>query len=135
VLGGEFVMAAGGKGANQAVAAARLDAQVTLVARLGKDVFGERALAGFRQEGIVTHHVAVDPEAASGVALIFVDADGENSIAVAPVANARLSLDDVQRAKGAIEAADVLLLQLEIPLETVQRAAQGKMEHTGPACA
>ncbi len=124
VLGGEFVMAAGGKGANQAVAAARLDAQVTLVARLGKDVFGERALAGFRQEGIVTDHVAVDPEAASGVALIFVDADGENSIAVAPGANARLSPEDVQRAKGAIEAADVLLLQLEIPLETVQRAAE-----------
>ncbi|MGQ9493557.1 MAG: ribokinase [Anaerolineae bacterium] len=124
VLGGEFIMAAGGKGANQAVAAARLGAQVTLVARVGQDVFGERALAGFRQEGIVVQHIAVDPEAASGVALIFVDASGENSIAVAPGANARLTPQDVQQAKEVIEAADVLLLQLETPLETVRQAAE-----------
>lgn len=124
VLGGEFIMAAGGKGANQAVAAARLGAQVTLVARVGRDVFGERALAGFRQEGIDIQHIAVDPEAASGVALIFVDASGENSIAVAPGANARLTPQDVQQAKEVIEAADVLLLQLETPLETVRQAAE-----------
>ncbi|MBC7232229.1 MAG: ribokinase [Chloroflexi bacterium] len=124
VLGGEFVMAAGGKGANQAVAAARLGAQVTLVARVGQDVFGERALAGFRQEGIATQYITVDPEAASGVALIFVDRSGENSIAVAPGANARLTPQDVQRAQKAIEAADVLLLQLETPLETVRQAAE-----------
>ncbi len=123
VLGGEFVIAAGGKGANQAVAAARLGAQVTFVARVGQDVFGERALAGFRQEGINTQYIIVDPEAASGVALIFVDAKGENSIAVASGANARLTPQDIQRAKEAIEAADVLLLQLETPLETVQQAA------------
>lgn len=124
VLGGEFIMAAGGKGANQAVAAARLGAQVTLVARVGRDVFGERALAGFRQEGIDIQHIAVDPEAASGVALIFVDASGENSIAVAPGANERLTPQDVQQAKEVIEAADVLLLQLETPLETVRQAAE-----------
>nr|MBC7243933.1 ribokinase [Chloroflexota bacterium] len=124
VLGGEFVMAAGGKGANQAVAAARLGAQVTLVARVGQDVFGERALAGFRQEGIATQYITIDPEAASGVALIFVDANGENSIAVASGANAHLTPQDVQQAKEAIEAADVLLLQLETPLETVWQAAE-----------
>ena len=124
VLGGEFIMAAGGKGANQAVAAARLGAEVTFVARVGQDVFGEQALAGFRREGLDTRHVVTDPEAVSGVALIFVDAGGENSIAVAPGANARLSPDDVRRAREVIEAADVLLLQLEIPLETVQMAAE-----------
>ena len=124
VLGGEFVMASGGKGANQAVAAARLGAEVTLVARVGADVFGERALAGFQQEGIITRHVTVDREAASGVALIFVDSAGENSIGVAPGANACLSPDDVQEARGAIEEGDVLLLQLEVPVETVLAAAK-----------
>ena len=84
VLGGEFLMAAGGKGANQAVAAARLGAEVTFVARVGGDVFGEQALAGFRREGLDTRYIVTDPDAASGVALIFVDAGGENSIAVAP---------------------------------------------------
>jgi ribokinase len=124
VLGGAFVMAAGGKGANQAVAAARLGAQVTLVARVGEDVFGERALAGFEREGISTQHIIADPEAASGVALITVDSEGENSIAVAPGANARLSPEDVQRARAAILDADVLLLQLEVPLKTAQAAAE-----------
>ena len=122
VLGGEFVMAAGGKGANQAVAAARLGAQVTLVARIGQDLFGEAALAGFESEGINTEHIGVEPNMASGVALIAVDAAGENSIAVASGANARLSTADVERAREAIEAADVLLLQLEVPLETVSAA-------------
>jgi len=124
VLGGEFLMAAGGKGANQAVAAARLGAEVTLVARVGRDVFGEQAQAGFRREGLDTRYVVTDPQAASGVALIFVDAGGENSIAVAPGVNARLSPDDARRAREAIEAADVLLLQLEIPPETVLAAVE-----------
>ena len=124
VLGGEFTMAAGGKGANQAVAAARLGAQVTLVARVGADLFGDGALEGLSKEGIDTRYVTVDPEAASGIALIFVDADGENSIGVAPGANARLSPDDVRRAQQAIEGAHVLLLQLEIPLDTAACAAE-----------
>ncbi|MGB9880476.1 MAG: PfkB family carbohydrate kinase, partial [Anaerolineae bacterium] len=76
------------------------------------------------QEGIATQYVSIDPETASGVALIFVDASGENSIAVAPGANARLTPEDVQNAREAIEAADVLLLQLETPLETVRQAAE-----------
>lgn len=124
VLGGAFLTAAGGKGANQAVAAARLGAQVTLIARVGQDVFGEAALLGLEREGINTGHISVDPETASGVALITVDNAGENSIAVAPGANGRLSPLDVQRAQAAILNADVLLLQLEVPLETVQMAAE-----------
>jgi ribokinase len=124
VLGGEFVMAAGGKGANQAVAAARLGAAVSLVARLGADVFGDQAVAGFQREGIDTSFIARDADAASGVALILVDDQGENVIAVAPGANGRLTKDDVLRAKAVIEGASVLLLQLEVPLETVRCAAQ-----------
>ena len=124
VLGGEFVMAAGGKGANQAVAAARLGAQVTLVARIGQDLFGEAALAGFKREGINTKHIGVEPDTASGVALIAVDIAGENSIAVASGANMCLSPVDVERAREAIAAADVLLLQLEVPTETVLAATR-----------
>jgi len=97
VLGGDFMMAAGGKGANQAVAAARLGAQVTIVARVGDDLFGERSVVGFENEGVDTRFVTVDPLAASGVALIFVDAEGENSIGVAPGANSRLSPGSVAR--------------------------------------
>ena len=124
VLGGEFIMAAGGKGANQAVAAARLGAQVTFVARLGTDVFGDQAVAGYQREGIDTSYIVRDPETASGVALIFVDAAGENSIAVASGANACLAPADVERASGAIANADVLLVQLEIPIASVRRAVE-----------
>ncbi len=123
VLGGRFLTAAGGKGANQAVAAARLGADVALVARVGRDPFGDAALGGFECEGIRTEHVRRDDEAPSGVALILVGAAGENLIAVAPGANARLGPDDVDAAARAIETADLLLLQLEVPFETVRRAA------------
>jgi ribokinase len=122
VLGGEFVMVPGGKGANQAVAAARLGAEVTLVARLGTDPFGETSLRNFREAGIRTEAIIQDPESASGVALILVDAGGENAIAVAPGANARLTPGDVDRAEAAIRAADVVVLQLEVPIETVLHA-------------
>ncbi len=122
VIGGEFMMAAGGKGANQAVAAARLGAQVTFIARLGSDVFGDRAVAGYEREGIDTSWLVRDSDAPSGVAMIFVDAQGENSIAVALGANARLDAADVERARPVIAGADVLLVQLEIPLAAAQRA-------------
>jgi ribokinase len=122
VIGREFVIAPGGKGANQAVAAARLGADVTFVARLGADTFGDRALAGYEDEGIDTSYIARDAEAASGVALIFVDDAGENSIAVASGANARLTRQDVERAADTIASADVLLVQLEVPLDAVSRA-------------
>jgi ribokinase len=122
VLGGSFQMVPGGKGANQAVAAARLGARVTLVARLGQDLFAEASLKNFGDAGIDTTYVERDAEAASGVALIFVGPRGENSIAVAPGANARLSPADVERAGEAIAGADLLLVQLEVPLPTVERA-------------
>jgi len=128
VLGGEFSMAAGGKGANQAVAAARAGAAVWLVARVGRDLFGDRAVEGFREEGICVDFVFRDPNAPSGVALIFVAPDGENSIGVASGANGRLSPEDVAAAQPALERADVVLLQLEVPLETVTAAAERAAE-------
>lgn len=124
ILGGEFSMAAGGKGANQAVGAARAGGNVTFVARVGEDMFGEQAVTGFVEDGIDVEHIVRDGQAASGVALIFVADDGENSIGVASGANGRLSPADVEAAKDAIAAADVLVMQLETPLETVQAAAE-----------
>ena len=124
VLGGEFTAAAGGKGANQAVAAVRAGGDVTFVARVGRDPFGDEALAGFTRDGIHTDFVFRDPRAPSGVALIFVARNGENSIAVAGGANQRLSPADVKRAEPAIAKASAVVLQLETPLETVEAAAQ-----------
>src|SRR5271165_4011128 len=83
ILGGEFITAAGGKGANQAVSAARAGGRVTFIARVGNDMLGEQAVAGFVREGINVDHVIRDPVSPTGVALIFVGRDGENSIAVA----------------------------------------------------
>ncbi len=122
VLGGTFAMAAGGKGANQAVAAARAGGRVAFVARVGADLFGRQALDGFRKEGVDVAAVTRDRGAASGIALIFVDRAGENSIGVAPGANGRLSPADVRRAAPIIRAAGMILVQLEIPLATVQAA-------------
>ncbi len=129
ILGGEFVMVAGGKGANQAVAAARLGAKVYFVARVGRDPFGDKMLANFRAEGIATDYIIRDERRASGVATIAVDAAGENSIIVAPGANAALSPADVEAAEEAIAGADSILLQLEVPLETVARAADLAASH------
>jgi len=124
LLGGRFSMAAGGKGANQAVAAARVGGEVTFVARVGEDMFGSQAIKGFVADGIHVDHVTRDAQVASGVALIFVADDGENSIGVALGANGNLSTADVEKAKDAIASADVLLMQLETPLETVEAAAE-----------
>lgn len=124
VLGGEFSTASGGKGANQAVGAVRAGGKVTFLGRVGMDMFGERALEGLRKDGIDVSSVISDPEATSGVALIIVDEAGENSIAVAPGANARLSPDDIRTASSLISNAAVVLMQLEIPLESVLAAAR-----------
>jgi ribokinase len=129
VLGGQFATMAGGKGANQAVAAARMGGEVTFVARVGRDAFAQQAVAGFRAEGINTEYVVEDPEAAHGVALILVDQNGENAIAVAPGANARLSPEDVERAEPAIRDCDIVLFQLEVPLPAVIRAAELARKH------
>jgi ribokinase len=124
VTGGRFVMAPGGKGANQAVAAARLGGEVTLVAKVGQDLFGDQAIDNYRREGILTDRILRDPENATGVALILVDQQGENLISVASGANHTLSPDEVSEAADRIRAADVLMLQLEIPMETVCHAAR-----------
>lgn len=124
LLGGEFMTAAGGKGANQAVGAARSGGNVALIARVGRDAFGDRAVAGLRLDGIDVSRVFRDRLMPSGVALIFVARDGENSIAVAGGANAGLSPDDVKKAAGIIRSAALLVAQLETPLATVMAAAQ-----------
>jgi ribokinase len=124
IIGGEFTSAAGGKGANQAVGAARAGGAVTLIARIGQDMFGDKAVAGFIADGINVDYVVRDRTSPSGVALIFVGQNGENSIAVASGANARLTPADVRKAKGAFRDVSVLLLQLETPLDTVQAAAE-----------
>lgn len=138
VLGGEFVMVPGGKGANQAVCAAKLGAQVTLIARVGDDIFGEKSLANFRRVGIDTGFVTRDPCAPSGIALIVVDAKGENAIVVAPGANLHLTPCDVDQARGAIAEADAVVVQLEIPAETVDHTVDlahslGRMVVLNPA--
>lgn len=124
VTGGTFVLAPGGKGANQAVAAARLGAQVTLVAKVGRDVFGDQAIEGYRREGIDTQWIFRDPREATGVALILVDKQGENLISVASGANHALEPGDIERAAETIRAAGAVMLQLEIPLPAVARAAE-----------
>lgn len=128
VLGSAFAMAAGGKGANQAVAAARAGGRVTFVARVGDDVFGGRALANFQADGIDTRFVFSTAGAPSGIALINVDDMGENSISVASGANALLSAADVEAAGPAFVSADILLVQLESPLETVEAAVARSTE-------
>ncbi len=124
ILGGEFLRAAGGKGANQAVGAARAGGHVTLIARIGRDVFGDEALAGWTRDGIDVRHVVRDRTAPSGVALIFVAKDGENSIAVASGANAGLAPADIKKSAKVIRSAAMLVMQLETPAETVEAAAE-----------
>jgi ribokinase len=123
VLGGAFAMAAGGKGANQAVGAARAGGRVVFVARVGRDDFGARAVEGLVRDRIAVDYVFRDAARTTGVALIFVDRNGENSIAVASGANAGLSAKDVRKAAPAFEKAGFLLTQLETPLESVSAAA------------
>lgn len=123
VLGGTFFMNAGGKGANQAVAATRLGADVTFICKIGNDAFGETSKKLFENEGIDTSYVLVDPDNASGVALITVDHNAENCIVVAPGANANLHASDVPDLPSIIEQFDYVLMQLEIPMETIQTVA------------
>lgn len=120
IIGLEFGLFTGGKGYNQALAAARLGAQVTMVGRLGQDLFGELFMASLHKEGIDARFVKRDPTAGTGVACPVIDeSQGDNSIIIVPRANMNLSPDDVDAAAEAIAAADVVMMQLEIPLETV----------------
>ncbi len=122
ILGGDFIMAPGGKGANQAVAAAKLGANVFFIAKLGDDIFGAKSLDNFTAEGVNTKYVSKTPDAPSGIALIMVDQKGNNSIVVAPGANSKLTPEDVEKAKPDIAASAAVVAQLEVPLETVEAA-------------
>lgn len=122
VMGDDFRIVSGGKGANQAVAVARLGGDAHFVARVGKDMFGDRLIANYHADGLSTTYVTRDSDSATGVALICVDHKAENSIVVAPEANGKLSISDIDRAMPAIRDADYVLIQLEIPLATVEYA-------------
>jgi ribokinase len=122
-LGGTFFMNAGGKGANQAVAAARLGGHVTLLTKLGNDIFGKQTLEGLKKENINTNYVSFDENNPSGIALIIVNAAGENCIVVAPGANAHLLAADIEKVEQPRDAA-VILLQLEIPSDTINYVAK-----------
>jgi len=124
ILGGTFLMNPGGKGANQAVAASRLKGNVTFITKTGNDVFGRQSVELYKEENINTDYIFSDPHNPSGVALITVDANGENCIVVASGANMTLTPADVEKVKDVILDADILLMQLEIPLETVEYAAE-----------
>lgn len=117
-LGGTFFMNAGGKGANQAVAVARIGGNVTFVTKVGNDIFGKQTIEDLKTECINTSNVFIDEFAPSGVALIMVNEDGENCIVVAPGANAKLFPADIVKVSN-INKAEIILLQLEIPLETI----------------
>jgi ribokinase len=123
VLGGTFLMTAGGKGANQAVAVARLGGDMKFIAKVGDDMFGNRSVEGYGRDNIDTSNIIKDKTSASGVALITVDSKGENCIVVAPGANNRLTAADIDTASGLISSADYLLMQLEIPMEVIEHAA------------
>ncbi len=123
ILGSSFAISPGGKGANQAVAARRAGAEVVFVTAIGDDPLGRDALALYQREGIDVSHVKVCEEISSGVALIFVDDDGENMIGVAPGANHRLTAGDIDRLPASVfRKDDVLLVSLEVPLEAAIRA-------------
>ena len=124
VLGGSFFMNSGGKGANQAVAIARLGGDATFITKIGNDIFGKQSTQLFDDEGINTRYILSDHTSPSGVALITVDDQGENSIVVASGANANLTPSDVETLLNKISNIDIILVQLEIPLETVNFIAQ-----------
>lgn len=128
ILGGRFLMNAGGKGANQAVAAARLGGVVTFVGKIGDDIFGKQAVQQLEDEGINVDFVAVDPENPSGVAMITVDRHAENSIVVAPGSNGTLSPADFDKAGTELAGSELVLMQLEIPIPTVEYIARKAAE-------
>lgn len=114
----------GGKGANQAVVAARAGAQVSMAGRVGDDAFGQRLVTNLQHEHVSTDFVHVEPECASGVGVVAVENSGQNSIIIVAGANGKVSVDDVTAARDLVAAADVLLLQLEIPVSSVVAAIE-----------
>ena len=128
ILGGEFFMNQGGKGANQAVAVKRLGGNLIFVAKLGNDILGQQSVDYFKKEGIDTKYITLDENSASGVALISVDDHAENSIVVASGANMLLNEQDVDKVVEEMCEGDILLMQLEIPIQTVEYAARKAFE-------
>lgn len=129
VIGSAFQTFPGGKGANQAVAAARLGAQVVMLGRVGEDDFGDSLIEAMKADGVDTSHILRSADAPTGVALITVDAAGQNAIVVASGANACLTIDDLLDAEELFEEASIVLLQLESPLETVVKAVDLAKKH------
>jgi len=129
VLGGTFFMNPGGKGANQAVAAARLGGKVTFITKIGNDMFGNQTVGVLKSEGIDTRHIVKDEELPSGVALITVNSLGENNIVVAPGSNGNLVAENIDTGLFSSGKYSILLLQLEIPVMTVEYAALTAAEH------
>ncbi|MBC8344663.1 MAG: ribokinase [Candidatus Marinimicrobia bacterium] len=123
LVGDSFGMFLGGKGANQAIAASRAGATVSMVGRLGNDVFGDQFLEKFSEEGIDTDFVIQDTKNGTGVGMPLIDADGDNSIVIIPQANMALSVENIDEAESSIADSDVLVLQCEVPMEANQRAA------------
>ena len=124
IFGSSFVTNPGGKGANQAVAVARIGSEVTFITKLGKDGFGEQMRQHFMHEGISPKHILTDAEAPTGTALITVEEQGENRIIVISGANAHLTEEDIEKAAKDIAESDFVLTQLEIPLQTVEYIAE-----------
>jgi ribokinase len=124
VLGDEFGMFTGGKGFNQAIAAARSGAEVAMVGRLGRDLFGDELMSVLTADKIDGRFVVRDAEVGTGIASISIGPEGDNRIVVVPRANMRLTVEDVERSSSCIAAADILLLQLEVPIEASQNAAE-----------
>lgn len=132
VLGKEFFTVQGGKGANQAVAASRAGGDVVFMACVGNDDFGHQAVEAYKKEGIDTSFIKKTDKAATGVALINVASSGENSISVAPGANSFLLPEDIEEMINVIAEASVVLMQLEIPLETIEKVAEIALKHNVP---
>ena len=124
LLGGQFQTFPGGKGANQAVAAARAGGEVVFIAAVGDDAYGAEAIKGYKEDKINTEDIKVCKGVPSGIAMITVSHQGENAITVASGANAELSAADLEEAEEPFEEADYMLVQLETPLETVQKAVE-----------
>lgn len=124
LIGDSFGMFLGGKGANQAIAASRAGASVTMVGRLGNDLFGNQFLEKFSEEGIKTNFVIQDTENGTGVGMPLIDASGDNSIVIIPQANMALTVENIDKAESVIADSDVLILQCEVPMEANKRAAE-----------
>ncbi len=124
VLGSEFSLNSGGKGVNQAVAAARLGGNVTFIGKIGKDIFGEQALKVMKKEGINSEYVSVDADVPSGVTQIVANGNGKKYITIVPGANHNLGIDDINNSIQALTGAKVLLLQSDIPLQVIRHAVR-----------